>query len=119
MRRCGGPSSPAPAPALLLLLLICFFHCAAAAARPLPAAAVPLQVHQENGVRVAADDEPAVLQKGAAGSGDGLSLPVSGVTGAEEDPAAECEEGNDGCLQRRLLRDAHLDYIYTQHKGKP
>ena len=77
----------------------------------------------ENGVGVAADDddEPAVLQKGAAAawSGDELSLLVSEVTGAEEDPAAECEEGDDGCLQRRLLRDAHLDYIYTQHKGKP
>jgi hypothetical protein len=32
-----------------------------------------------------------------------------------------CEEGNgkDECVQRRLLLDAHLDYIYTQHKGKP
>jgi hypothetical protein len=34
---------------------------------------------------------------------------------------AEEEEGknDDGCMQRRLLRDAHLDYIYTQHKGRP
>ena len=45
----------------------------------------------------------------------------SDLMGAEEaeEPATECEEGNDDCLQRRLLRDAHLDYIYTQHKGKP
>ncbi|XP_039835632.1 phytosulfokines 5-like isoform X2 [Panicum virgatum] len=115
MRRCGGLSSPLAAVSLLLLL-ICFFH-RAAAARPLPAAAaVPLQVHQ--------DDEP-VLQKGAA-AGSGHELSVSSVAevmvGAEEeaeDPA--CEEGNDrdDCMQRRLLGDAHLDYIYTQHKGKP
>ena len=37
----------------------------------------------------------------------------------EEEGAAACEEGNDECFQRRLLHDAHLDYIYTQHKGKP
>lgn len=40
------------------------------------------------------------------------------MTGAEEEAACE-EEGNEECMQRRLLRDAHLDYIYTQHKGKP
>ena len=69
-----------------------------------------------------ADDEP-VLQKGAA-AGSGHELSVSSVAevmvGADEeaeDPA--CEEGNDrdDCMQRRLLGDAHLDYIYTQHKG--
>jgi hypothetical protein len=38
--------------------------------------------------------------------------------GAEEEA---CEEGknDDVCMQRRLLRDAHLDYIYTQHRGRP
>jgi hypothetical protein len=42
------------------------------------------------------------------------------MMGAEEEEAAACEEdNNDECLQRRLLGDAHLDYIYTQHKGKP
>ena len=71
----------------------------------------------------AADDEP-VLQKGAA-AGSGHELSVSSVAevmvGAEEEEAEDpaCEEGNDDCMQRRLLRDAHLDYIYTQHKGKP
>jgi hypothetical protein len=40
------------------------------------------------------------------------------MMGAEDDVEA-CDEGNDDeCMQRRLLRDAHLDYIYTQHKGK-
>ncbi|CAN6339631.1 unnamed protein product, partial [Urochloa humidicola] len=114
MRRCSRISSLLAA--LALLLLLCFFH-GAAAARPLPVA-VPL-VHQENGSKVAADGDP-VLQKDAAGNGDELSVSVA----AEEMGAAEveepaCEEGNDECMQRRLLHDAHLDYIYTQHKGKP
>ena len=70
---------------------------------------------------MAADGEP-VLQKGSAGSDDELSVSsveLSVMMGAEEEEAEEpaCEEGNDDCMQRRLLRDAHLDYIYTQHKG--
>ena len=43
---------------------------------------------------------------------------MMGADAAEE----ACEEGNDDddeCMQRRLLHEAHLDYIYTQHKGKP
>ncbi|CAL4989651.1 unnamed protein product [Urochloa decumbens] len=113
MRRCSRISSPLAAVALLLL--ICFFH-GAAAARPLPVA-VPL-VHRENGVKLAADGEQVLQkEKGAAGSGNELS--VAEVMGAEEAEEPACEEGNDECLQRRLLHDAHLDYIYTQHKGKP
>ncbi|RLN28047.1 phytosulfokines 5-like [Panicum miliaceum] len=126
MRRCSNTSSPLAAAVLLLFLMACFFHCAAAA-RLLPAAVAPL-VHQENGAKAAAVDGLLVLQDGAAVTGDELPS-VSEVrteevmVGAEEaeEPATEteCEEGNDDCLQRRLLRDAHLDYIYTQHKGKP
>jgi len=44
---------------------------------------------------------------------------MMGAESEEEEGAAACEEGNDECFQRRLLHDAHLDYIYTQHKGKP
>ncbi|XP_039015216.1 putative phytosulfokines 6 [Hibiscus syriacus] len=29
-----------------------------------------------------------------------------------------CDEGDDGCLKRRIIAEAHLDYIYTQH-NKP
>jgi hypothetical protein len=76
-------------------------------------------IFAENGTRVqAASDEPPVIQKVFAGNGD--ELPSVAEDKADEEPA--CEEGNDDddeCLQRRLLRDAHLDYIYTQHKGKP
>lgn len=27
----------------------------------------------------------------------------------------KCEDGDVECLKRRMLADAHLDYIYTQH----
>ncbi|CAL4995583.1 unnamed protein product [Urochloa decumbens] len=112
MRRCSRISSPLAA--IALLLLICFFHCAAAA-RPLPS--VPL-VHRENGVELAAGGEPVLQkEKGADGSGNELSVAEEMGAEAAEEPA--CEEGNDECMQRRLLHDAHLDYIYTQHKGKP
>ncbi|CAN6357620.1 unnamed protein product [Urochloa humidicola] len=103
MKRSSNISSPLLA--LALLLLICFFHYAAAA-RLLPTVP-PLVHHQESGVKVASVDG-LVLQ-----NGDELS--VSEMMGAEEEAA--CEEGNDECMQRRLLHDAHLDYIYTQRKG--
>ncbi|CAL4896914.1 unnamed protein product [Urochloa decumbens] len=110
MSRCSNVSSQLTV--LGLLLLICFFH-SATAARLLPA--VPPLVRQgNNGVESAAVDGGLVLQDGAAVNGDDLS--VSKMMGAEEEEPA-CEEGNDECMQRRLLRDAHLDYIYTQHKG--
>ncbi|MBA0846927.1 hypothetical protein Goshw_009576 [Gossypium schwendimanii] len=28
----------------------------------------------------------------------------------------DCDVGDDGCLRRRLISEAHLDYIYTQHR---
>lgn len=30
----------------------------------------------------------------------------------------ECEENDEACLKRRMVAEAHLDYIYTQ-KNKP
>lgn len=30
----------------------------------------------------------------------------------------ECEEKDEVCLKRRMIAEAHLDYIYTQHKPK-
>ncbi|CAK9153855.1 unnamed protein product, partial [Ilex paraguariensis] len=27
----------------------------------------------------------------------------------------DCESGDEECLKRRVLAEAHLDYIYTQH----
>ncbi|CAD6270597.1 unnamed protein product [Miscanthus lutarioriparius] len=122
MRRCGSISSPLAAAALLLLLLLVggCFHCAAAA-RLLPPSSVPALVRQENGVKAAggADGGLVVLQEGGVGNGEELSM--SEMMGAEsEEGAVACEEGNDeDCMQRRLLHEAHLDYIYTQHKGKP
>ncbi|KAM0900195.1 hypothetical protein ACQ4PT_020808 [Festuca glaucescens] len=100
-----------------------FSHCAAAA-RLFPASTAP---HQDTGI---------INVKAADAASDGLSaLPVEGgkagngeeavplVTTALEDVGEEeaSEEGINGeeCMQRRLLHDAHLDYIYTQRKGKP
>ncbi|CAN6362251.1 unnamed protein product [Urochloa humidicola] len=100
-----------PLGALALLLLICLFHCAAAA-RLLPV--VPPLLHQGSGFKAAAV-HGLVLQNGAAVNGD--ELLVSEIMRAEEAEEQACEEGNDECMQRRLLHDAHLDYIYTQHKG--
>ncbi|KAH1130649.1 hypothetical protein J1N35_002027 [Gossypium stocksii] len=28
----------------------------------------------------------------------------------------DCDVGDDGCLKRRLISEAYLDYIYTQHR---
>ncbi|KAG6479802.1 hypothetical protein ZIOFF_063276 [Zingiber officinale] len=30
-----------------------------------------------------------------------------------------CKDGNEECLDRRVMYEAHLDYIYTQHRPKP
>ncbi|PWZ32657.1 hypothetical protein Zm00014a_011853 [Zea mays] len=117
MRRRSG-SMPLPlAAAALLLLLVCFFHCSAAA-RLLPPSPVPAQlVHRETGVGGLA------LQEGGVGNGDELSISGDEMMAAEvEEGAVACEaddDEDDGCMQRRLLQNAHLDYIYTQHKGKP
>uniref|UniRef100_A0A0E0MCG9 Phytosulfokine n=1 Tax=Oryza punctata TaxID=4537 RepID=A0A0E0MCG9_ORYPU len=109
-------SSSAAALALLLLFALCFFFSfsfhSAAAAR-----AVPRDEHQENGgVKAVAVAAELVLQlERDTGNGD----EVSELMGAADEAA--CEEGkkDDECMQRRMLRDAHLDYIYTQHKNKP
>ncbi|ESQ37544.1 hypothetical protein EUTSA_v10002908mg, partial [Eutrema salsugineum] len=49
-----------------------------------------------------------------------LSPLVSAIT--VEDGAVEslmgmdfCGEGDEECLKRRMMTEAHLDYIYTQH----
>ncbi|KAM0878360.1 hypothetical protein ACQ4PT_034912 [Festuca glaucescens] len=122
-RRCGISSSP-PLAALALLLLLCFSH-SAAAARLHPASAAP---HKDTGVindkaADAASDGLAVLPAEGGKVGNGEEA-VSEATAAAEDTEEEeaaCEEGIDGeeCMQRRLLHDAHLDYIYTQRKGRP
>ncbi|WMV52426.1 hypothetical protein MTR67_045811 [Solanum verrucosum] len=31
----------------------------------------------------------------------------------------ECEDRDEACLNRRMVAEAHLDYIYTQNKPKP
>ncbi|KAM0878359.1 hypothetical protein ACQ4PT_034911 [Festuca glaucescens] len=122
-RRCGTSSAP-PLAALALLLLLCFSHCAATA-RLFPASTAP---HQDIGVidvkaADAASDGLAVLPAEGGKVGNGEEAVSEVMTMAEDVEAEEaaCEEGVDGeeCMQRRLLHDAHLDYIYTQRKGRP
>ncbi|KAL5206427.1 hypothetical protein ABZP36_034636 [Zizania latifolia] len=146
-RSVSSSSSKLAAVSLLLLLVICFFFHCATAARPLPTATPAHQ--ENDGAKAAADETIVLHQEGAGGNGDEdsesevrmkrrqlrasmeaaelvvTSLDVSilfwfnsQLMGAEAEEEA-CSEGNDECMQRRLLRDAHLDYIYTQHKGKP
>ncbi|XP_009626163.1 putative phytosulfokines 6 [Nicotiana tabacum] len=31
----------------------------------------------------------------------------------------KCEDRDEACLNRRIVAEAHLDYIYTQNKPKP
>ncbi|KAJ8559633.1 hypothetical protein K7X08_003691 [Anisodus acutangulus] len=31
----------------------------------------------------------------------------------------ECEEEDGECIKRRIIAEAHLDYIYTQHHDHP
>ncbi|KAM3340003.1 putative phytosulfokine 6 [Capsicum galapagoense] len=31
----------------------------------------------------------------------------------------ECEDKDEVCLNRRMIAEVHLDYIYTQNKPKP
>ena len=69
-------------------------------------------------------DRLAVVRTEGGMAGNGEEAVSSEVTTAAEEVEEEeaCGEGNDGeeeCMQRRLLHDAHLDYIYTQHKGRP
>ncbi|KAI3886886.1 hypothetical protein MKX03_037196 [Papaver bracteatum] len=40
------------------------------------------------------------------------------LMGAEEDEE-ECGNGDEECLKRRMIAEAHLDYIYTQRHHKP
>ncbi|XP_048235841.1 putative phytosulfokines 6 [Ricinus communis] len=39
---------------------------------------------------------------------------ISNLMGSEE-----CDEEDEECQKRRMVAEAHLDYIYTQHHKKP
>uniref|UniRef100_A0ACD5XPS8 Uncharacterized protein n=1 Tax=Avena sativa TaxID=4498 RepID=A0ACD5XPS8_AVESA len=129
-RRCGISSSSPPVAGLALLLLLCFSHCAAAA-RLLPADTAPRQdigVVSVKARGAASDGGLAVLHTEGANFGNGAEQAATAAAeeeGPEEEEEAceeACEEGNgagEECMQRRLLHDAHLDYIYTQRKGRP
>ncbi|XP_015697893.1 phytosulfokines 2 [Oryza brachyantha] len=121
----SSTTTRAAALALLLLLVLCFFSSfRCLAARPLPAATAAAPRSQQerndgvNGEVVAVADGRLLLREDLTGNGDEVSELMEAAAVGEA--AEACEEGHDEeCVQRRLLRDAHLDYIYTQHKNKP
>lgn len=119
MTRCCSP----PLAALALLLLLCFSY-GAAAARLLPANTAPHQgigVARAKAADAAATDGLAALKEEGGNGGEAVSPSEATAEEMEEEEEEACEEGKEGeeCMQRRLLHDAHLDYIYTQHKGRP
>ncbi|KAF8664699.1 hypothetical protein HU200_054416 [Digitaria exilis] len=84
---------------------------------PAAAAVPPLLLHQGVKVQVLAANDGLVLDSTAAVGSSGHEL-SSVAEEADQEPACQDQE-DDECMQRRLLRDAHLDYIYTQHKDNP
>ncbi|XP_042434933.1 putative phytosulfokines 6 isoform X3 [Zingiber officinale] len=83
---------------MLLLLLLLAFHTAAMASRVLREDEItgPEEIKYES-----------VL--------DELEFfPRHNLAGTEG-----CKDGNEECLDRRVMYEAHLDYIYTQHRPKP
>ncbi|XP_074565094.1 phytosulfokines 5-like [Curcuma longa] len=87
---------------LLLLLLLLAFHTAAMASRVLRPPSAGQGEDKTTG--------PEEMKYEAV---DELEFPWHNV-GTEG-----CEHGNEECLDRRVMYEAHLDYIYTQHRPKP
>ncbi|XP_073007979.1 phytosulfokines 5-like isoform X2 [Typha latifolia] len=78
---------------LLFLLVILAFHAARASRSLAPPQLEDAKVGREG--KVAVDD-------------------TWNLMGLEE-----CEDGDEECAKRRVISEAHLDYIYTQNHGKP
>ncbi|GAB4833472.1 hypothetical protein Ancab_031715 [Ancistrocladus abbreviatus] len=66
---------------------------------------------------------PAIseLKKADDANGDGITSPaavseddIPNLMGSEK-----CEKEDEECLKRRIMADAHLDYIYTQRDIRP
>ncbi|KZV14943.1 phytosulfokines 6-like [Dorcoceras hygrometricum] len=56
--------------------------------------------------------------------GDNTEIKLDGETSVEDDFSSlmgmeECGEQDEECFKRRMMVDAHLDYIYTQRHKKP
>ncbi|KAG9459123.1 hypothetical protein H6P81_003631 [Aristolochia fimbriata] len=76
-----------------LILLVCFLH-AARANRPLK------DINQQENVKVS-----GFSQMGHSGEGEDDAWTLLEACGNEDEE----------CLKRRMISEAHLDYIYTQH----
>ncbi|CAI0408087.1 unnamed protein product [Linum tenue] len=67
------------------------------------------------------EDQKTAAADHFASAGSLKEEDFSTLMGAEELENAEgvCEENDEDCLKRRMVAEAHLDYIYTQHHKNP
>ncbi|WOL01617.1 hypothetical protein Cni_G10334 [Canna indica] len=88
---------------LLLFLIILSIHTSAVTSRSLQP--VPKQggLKFNEGLRQAGQDADVLA--------DEQPWDLMGIE--------ECKEGNEECQNGRMMYEAHLDYIYTQHRRKP
>ncbi|CAL1398362.1 unnamed protein product [Linum trigynum] len=124
MKRISYNNTPSSLPLITLfaffLLLSCSFLSHSASARPLLDAAASSQITgSSDGGELElvsrADDHFANSIK---------EEDFSTLMGAEELENTEgsvsvCGEKDEDCLARRMVAEAHLDYIYTQHHKNP
>ncbi|XP_049378651.1 putative phytosulfokines 6 [Solanum stenotomum] len=90
----------------LLLLLVSMIIFSQASSRVL---ANKLQVEEEAKLPKRANDGDSIDKMG--------TINLNRLMGLEE---YSCEDKNDQeCIKRRVLEEAHLDYIYTQHHNHP
>ncbi|KDP42677.1 hypothetical protein JCGZ_23617 [Jatropha curcas] len=61
-------------------------------------------------------DEEEVKGQLKIGSPADIKEDVSNLMGSEN---YECEDEEEECSKRRMVAEAHLDYIYTQNHKKP
>ncbi|CAN1357091.1 Putative phytosulfokines 6 [Linum perenne] len=78
-----------------------------------------LLVSSSQGVdgRVLMDDHQKDVDHLASGSSASLEDDFSMLIG--EDGVVCEEKDEEECLKRRMIAEAHLDYIYTQHQKNP
>ncbi|CAI0469494.1 unnamed protein product [Linum tenue] len=135
MKRNSYTYTPSSLPFLLLfafLLLSSSFFSHSASARPLlvldTAASSQMAVGSSDGgetelVLVSREDQKAAAAAAAADlfANSLKEEDFSTLMGAEELEKAEavCGEKDEDCLARRMVAEAHLDYIYTQHHKNP
>ncbi|XP_008804394.2 putative phytosulfokines 6 [Phoenix dactylifera] len=78
---------------------------------PLLLLVIILSVHTTRASRLLQQPEPGRQDVRV----DDLPLPGDAAEMEEKYSRQECQEEDEECLKRRMISEAHLDYIYTQH----